>query len=80
MTHEEAEQIVREAIVSTLPGADVDALMPGEKFRDALEMDSLDFLSFVEALNERTGARIDEDDYGLLTTLQDSAGFLARTA
>jgi len=32
---------------------------PDDTFRDALEMDSLDFLSCIEILGERTGVRID---------------------
>jgi acyl carrier protein len=43
-------------------------------------MDSLDFLSFIETLSERTGIRIDDEDTPQLTTLSASADFLvART-
>ncbi len=41
-----------------------------------LELDSLDFLSLVESLSERTGIRIDEEDYPELTTLADATRFL----
>jgi acyl carrier protein len=41
-----------------------------------LELDSLDFLSLVELLSERTGVRIDEEDYPELTTLSDATRFL----
>ncbi len=80
MNRTEARQIVKDAILSTVPGADLDHLAPNEAFRDALEMDSLDFQSFVETLVERTGRRIDEDDYPALTTLSDCTDFLLSRA
>ena len=43
----------------------------------ALALDSLDFLQLVELLSERTGVRIDEDDYPKLATLASGATFLA---
>jgi acyl carrier protein len=77
VNHTEALAIVKESISAIVPDADFGQLSPGEKFRDALELDSLDFLNFVAAIGERTGCRIDEDDYPSLTTLSDCADFLA---
>jgi len=45
-------------------------------FRAELELDSLDFLSFVEQLSSATGVRIDEDDYPRLRTLRSCVEFL----
>jgi acyl carrier protein len=76
----EALDIVKESISRVIPDADFTALGPDDPFRDALEMDSLDFLSFVETLSERTGIRIDDEDTPQLTTLSASTDFLvART-
>lgn len=76
----DALDMVREAISRVVPDADVAALRPDDAFRDVLEMDSLDFLSFVEVLSERSGVRIEDEDAFKLTTLSDSADFLvART-
>ncbi|WP_228472787.1 acyl carrier protein [Streptomyces cyaneochromogenes] len=69
--------MVRESISRVLPGADVAALGPDDAFRDVLEMDSLDFLSFVEVLSERSGVRIEDEDSRRLTTLSAAADFLA---
>ncbi|MFI8100777.1 acyl carrier protein [Streptomyces sp. NPDC086023] len=45
-----------------------------------LEMDSLDFLSFVEVLSGRTGLALPEQDYPALTTLNGCAEYVsART-
>ncbi|MEU2158293.1 acyl carrier protein [Streptomyces sp. NPDC019396] len=76
MNRTEALGIVKESIASVIPDADFTTLGPDDKFREALEMDSLDFLSFVETLSERTGVRIDDEDTPRLTTLADSADFL----
>ncbi|GAA0448621.1 acyl carrier protein [Streptomyces olivaceiscleroticus] len=81
LTHDEARTIMREEIFRIAPDADVDALPADAPFREVLELDSLDFLNLVEVLTERTGVRIDEEDYDFLRTLSGSADFLvARTA
>ncbi|MFJ1733433.1 acyl carrier protein [Streptomyces sp. NPDC088254] len=76
MKRTEALDIVKESITRVIPDADFTALGPDDPFRDALEMDSLDFLSFVETLSERTGVRIDDEDTPQLTTLSASTDFL----
>ncbi|ARP68659.1 phosphopantetheine-binding protein [Streptomyces pluripotens] len=80
MERSEALRLVEEALTRVVPDADVGALEPDLPFRDALEFDSLDFLAFVETLSERSGLRIDEDDYPRLTTLDDTSAFLAARA
>jgi acyl carrier protein len=77
VTTEEARQAIREVLAEVAPDADVDSLAPSADLRDCLELDSLDFLNFVEALGERSGHRIDEDDYPELATLDRGAAFLA---
>ncbi|GGR83952.1 hypothetical protein GCM10010269_23840 [Streptomyces humidus] len=72
----DALDMVRDAISRAVPGADVSALEPDDPFRDVLEMDSLDFLGFVEILSEMSGVRIEDEDAPRLATLADSAGFL----
>ncbi|MGW1159765.1 acyl carrier protein [Streptomyces sp. NPDC002513] len=80
MNRTDALDVVKESIAYVIPGADVDTLGLDDAFRDALEMDSLDFLSFIETLSERTGIRIDDEDTPQLTTLFGCADFLvART-
>ncbi|WP_432138396.1 MULTISPECIES: acyl carrier protein [unclassified Streptomyces] len=76
LTSAEARHLVEEAITGIVPDADFTRVGPDDRFRDVLELDSLDFLTLVEVLSERTGVRIDEDDYPRLTTLADSAAFL----
>ncbi|MEU9384510.1 acyl carrier protein [Streptomyces sp. NPDC048279] len=72
----EATAVVKESITRIVPDADFTLVRPDDRFRDVLELDSLDFLSLVELLAERTGVRIEEDDYPELTTLADATRFL----
>ncbi|SFG73528.1 Acyl carrier protein [Streptomyces mirabilis] len=72
----EALSVIKESITRIIPDADFTLVAPDDKFRDVLELDSLDFLSLVELLSERTGIRIDEEDYPELTTLSDTTRFL----
>lgn len=76
MTHDEAVDVVKRVLTEIVPDADFTSIGPDARFRDALELDSLDFLSLVERLTEETGCRIDEYDYSRLVTLETSAAFL----
>ncbi|MFJ7904713.1 acyl carrier protein [Streptomyces sp. NPDC096198] len=76
LNDEEALSLIKESITQIIPDADFTLVEPDDKFRDVLELDSLDFLSLVELLSGRAGVRIDEDDYPELTTLSDTTRFL----
>ncbi|MFE1441117.1 acyl carrier protein [Streptomyces sp. NPDC058739] len=80
MNHTEALDMVKASLSRVVPDADLGALGPDEAFREALEMDSLDFLSFIEVLGERCGLRIEDEDTPHLTTLNGSADFLVARA
>lgn len=80
MTPEKARNIVLESVRRIVPDADLGVLSPDDNLRDALELDSLDFLGLVEMLSERTGLRIDEDDYGRLDTLASCVDYLSSEA
>jgi acyl carrier protein len=58
------------------PEADLDTLGPNEPVRDALDIDSFDFLNFLIGLHEELGVEIPESDYGQLTTLAKMIGYL----
>ena len=77
MTPEQARHAIEESLVQVAPDADLGSLGPDADLRDILELDSLDFLNFIEALSERAGRRIDEDDYPHLATMASAVKFLA---
>lgn len=76
MTPQEAREQIGSALRQAAPGSDIDTIDPDAELRDALDLDSLDFLQFVEILSESSGRRIDEDDYPELETLNSSIKFL----
>lgn len=80
MNRDEALELIKQILTDVVPGADVSVLSPDEDFRIALEMDSLDFLNFVEGLSGRTGLPLPEKDYPSLTTLSGCADHVASRA
>lgn len=77
MNHDEAFELIKQVLTDVVPGADPALLSPDENFRISLEMDSLDFLNFIEALSGRTGLPLPETDYPLLNTLNGCANYVA---
>lgn len=78
LTRVQARQLVVAAILRLVPDADLKAIGDDVPFRPELELDSLDFLSFVELLSQDSGTRIEESDYPSLTTIASSVEFLCR--
>jgi acyl carrier protein len=77
VTVEEAKKAIEDVLMQVAPDADLTSITPDADLRDSLELDSLDFLNFVEGLSKRVGQRIDEDDYPKLMTLASAAAFVA---
>lgn len=62
-------EIAPEAPLSTLPG--------NELLQEALDLDSFDFLTFVQALHDATGVDVPEVDYPQIATLDGVVAYLA---
>jgi acyl carrier protein len=69
MTVEEIRATVLRILGEIAPEADLTHLKPDVSFRDQLDLDSMDFLNFVIALDEELDVRIPESDYPKLSTL-----------
>ncbi|MEK6439061.1 acyl carrier protein [Pseudonocardia sp. T1-2H] len=65
-----ARVLVLDVLRGIAPGPALDALGPHDDLRDTLGLDSLDFQALVVRVCERTGRRIEEDDYDRLADLQ----------
>lgn len=76
----EMEQLVRETLRDIAPELDIDALPADDDMRDALDIDSVDFLNFVSALHEQTGVDIPERDYPLVSTVARCVEYLSRAS
>ena len=77
MTAEEIRTTVIDALTRIAPEIDPAAIEPGASFRDALDLDSMDFLNFVLAVHDRLGIEIPEADYPRLSTLESAVAYLA---
>jgi acyl carrier protein len=71
---------IKEALLAILediaPEADFDQIAPDEDVREALDIDSFDFLNVLIALNEQTGVEIPEADYGQLVSINDIVAYV----
>jgi acyl carrier protein len=76
MNTDETRTTVLRALARIAPEADLDALAPEVEFRDQLDIDSFDFLTFIIALHEATGVDIPESDYQQLASLNNAIAFL----
>ncbi|MBC6445869.1 acyl carrier protein [Actinokineospora xionganensis] len=79
-TDSAAREAVSDALLAIVPDAPIAELADDTDLREALELDSLDFLAFVEQLNTRTGMRFEEDDYSGLRTIAGCLRMLRRPA
>ena len=77
MTREEIFEAVKDIIATIAPDEDTASLTPGERLRDQIELDSMDFLDIVMELRKRYGVQVPEDDYMELSTLQGCVDYLA---
>lgn len=69
MTREEVKAKVLEILGSIAPEADLAAIKPDVNFRDQIDIDSMDYLNFVIALDEEFKANIPEAEYTKFTSL-----------
>ena len=77
MNVQEARETIAQVLRRIAPDVDVDELPDDVPLREELELDSLDFLSFVEQLSKTSGRRIEESDYGELATKASCIAFLS---
>jgi acyl carrier protein len=56
---------------------ELEDVQPAKPLRDQVDLDSMDWLNFLVALNERLKIEIPEADYRKLGTLDQIVGYLA---
>jgi acyl carrier protein len=76
MNDRDIRAMVQQELDVVAPGADLDGVPSDADLRQALDLDSLDFLNLVVRLDSRTGATTAETDYPKLVTLSGCAAFL----
>jgi acyl carrier protein len=73
----DAREIVLDAIAKVAPDVDTSTLPTDVDFREEAELDSMDFIGVLTAVHQATGYEVPEQDYALITTVDDFAGYLA---
>jgi acyl carrier protein len=77
MTETDIRQAIFESLRKIAPEANPQKIHPDENLREALDIDSFDFLNLLIGLHERLGVQIPESDYSLLTTLSALVQYLS---
>ena len=77
MNREALRTAVLAALGEVAPEAELDRLAPGAELREALDLDSIDFLRFVQRVAAATGVEVPESDYAQLSTLEGVVAYLA---
>lgn len=80
MSDSDIRATILEELGNIAPEADLAAIDPAADLREALDIDSMDFLNFVIALHRRLGVDIPEIDYPKLVTLEGATAYLKAKA
>ena len=78
MTTDEIRATVLRLLCTIAPEVDPAAIQPDVSFRDQLDIDSMDFLNFLVAVDQELHVDIPEGDYAQLSTLNDCVAYVAR--
>ena len=76
MTKEELRAVVIEELGNIAPETDAGTIDPDDDLREALDIDSLDFLNFLAALHKRLGINVPESDYTKLLSVNGAVAYL----
>ena len=77
LTAEEIRDTVLRMLGEIAPEADLARIKPAVDFRDQLDLDSMDVLNFVIAVNQELGVDVPESDYPRLVSLDGFVAYLA---
>ena len=59
------------------PEADLESLEPDTEWQEQLDLDSMNLIAFLLAVEEATGVSIPERDYGRVATLRSLVDYVA---
>ena len=77
MNETQIRSLVADVLAAIAPEADLATVGDGEDLREALDLDSMDFLNFLIGLAHKTGRKIPEADTSKLFTLKGLVAYLA---
>jgi acyl carrier protein len=70
-------KVVQEELGNIAPEVDLASIDPAGDLREAIDIDSMDFLNFITAIHHRLGVEIPEIDYPKLVTLDGAVAYVA---
>lgn len=76
-TEAQIRDVVLRGLQRIAPEADFEKVDPGEPLREALDIDSFDFLNFLVGLHDGLGVEVPESDYGKLGSLDAILKYLS---
>jgi acyl carrier protein len=76
MSNIDVAVVLREELGNIAPEIDLKTIDADADLREALDIDSMDFLNFVTAIHHRLGVDIPEIDYPKLVTLDGAVHYL----
>lgn len=76
MTADAARDLVLRALADVAPEADLDHLPGDRRLQEELDLDSMDFLTVLEAVAEGAGVDIPDRDAARLATLDGAVDYL----
>ena len=76
MTETDARAVIFDILSGIAPEVDPATVAGDADLREALDLDSMDFMNFMVELVERTGIDIPEADYPRLRTLDGALAYL----
>jgi acyl carrier protein len=76
MKEDEVKAILLRILAELAPEEDVSRLKDDVRIRDQLDLDSMDFLNFLIAVDEELNVDIPEADYPKLRTLNDCVAYV----
>jgi acyl carrier protein len=74
----EARQTILDAIERIAPDVDASTLPDDVDFREEAELDSMDFLSVLNTIQDATGIEVPEIDYAEIMTIAQFEQYLER--
>jgi acyl carrier protein len=80
MTEEDIRREVLSVLTTIAPEVDPDDIRDDMLLRDQVDLDSMDWLSFLRGIHKRLHVDIPETDYASLRTLADVVGYVERNA
>jgi acyl carrier protein len=76
MSDIDVRKAVQEELGNIAPEIDFATVDPAADLREAIDIDSMDFLNFITAIHHRLGVDIPEVDYPKLVTLNGAVAYI----